>query len=144
MYRIRVEEVIDMDIGRVFERLTDHANYNRFPGISHSELLRAGKPNPNGVGACRKIKAGPITFEEDIVGYDPPKLLEYRVVKSSPIQIDHRLGTVKLVKQGNRTKVNWVSEFEIQIPIIGKIIEKIAGYQFTKAFSNLLKSIEKE
>jgi len=144
MYRIQIEEILDMDIGLVFERLTDHANYDRFPGVDQSELLRTGQPNPNGVGACRKIKAGPITFVEDIVGYDPPNLLEYRVVKSSPIQIDHRLGIVKLVKQGNQTKVNWVSEFEIPLPIIGRIVESIAGYIFAKSFSKLLKFIEKE
>ncbi len=144
MYRIQIEEILDLDIELVFERLTDHANYDRFPGINHSELLRTGRPNPNGVGACRKIKAGPITFEEDIVGYDPPNLMEYRVVKSFPIQIDHRLGIVKLVKQGNQTKVNWVSEFEMPLPIIGRIIEKVAGYKFAKAFSKLLKFIEKE
>jgi len=143
MYRIQIEEIVDLDIGMVFERLTDHANYDRFPGISHSELLRPGRPNPNGVGASRKIKAGPITFIEDIVGYDPPNLLEYRVIKSSPIRIDHKLGIVKLSKQRNRTKVNWVSEFEIPLPIIGRIVERIAGYTFAKAFSKLLRSIEK-
>jgi len=144
MYKIQVEEILKMKIEQVFERLADHANYDRFPGIRHSELLQRGKPEPNGVGARRKIKAGPIIFEEDIVGYDPPNLLEYRVVKSSPIHIDHKLGLITLKKQGDRTKVNWVSEFEIPLPIIGRMIEKAAGYQFAKAFSKLLKFIEKD
>jgi hypothetical protein len=144
MYTIQIEEILNIEIEKVFERLSDHANYDRFPGVTHSELLRTGRQNPNGVGACRKIKAGLITFVEDIVGYDPPYLLEYRVVKSSPIPINHKLGRVTLEKQGDRTRVNWISEFEVPFPIIGRIIEKTAGYKFGKEFSKLLKFIEKE
>src|SRR4051812_50129603 len=40
----------------IFDRLTDHANYDRFRGINGSELVREGDPAPNGVGALRRGK----------------------------------------------------------------------------------------
>jgi hypothetical protein len=44
---------------RVFDLISDHAGYVRFRGIRRSELLREGRPPPNGVGAIRRVLIGP-------------------------------------------------------------------------------------
>ena len=59
---IHVTRTIPAPAGEIFDRLTDHANYDLYRGINGSELVREGEPAPNGVGALRRIKVRPITF----------------------------------------------------------------------------------
>ena len=80
---------------RVFEVLSDHEGYARFPGVKASKLLRPGASDKNGTGAVRKIDVGPASFEEEIVGFTPPTGFEYKIIRARPT-IDHERGSVTI------------------------------------------------
>ncbi len=141
---IYVELLLDAPIENVFDRLSDHANYNRFPGIDESELLRPGIDHPNDKGALRRIKAGFVEFEEEIVNYDAPVMMEYIIRTSAPFNFDHKLGRIQLEQRGDKTRVVWTSEGDVTTPIIGGLLERKANRGFTKTFEDILKSIEKD
>ena len=141
---IYVDLLLDAPIEVVFHRLSDHANLNQFPSVEESELLRPGIDHPNGKGALRRIKSGFVEFEEEIIGYDAPVMMEYIVRASAPYNLDHKFGMIRLEKQGDKTKVVWISEGDITTPIIGGLLERIANRVGTKAFEDLLHTIEKD
>ena len=96
MFSIHVERTINQPIEKVFAILSDHANYAQFKAIEQSNLLVKGSDEPNGLGAVREIISGGSNLHEEIVAYEPPYKLGYKVVKSKPLPYDHQLGEITL------------------------------------------------
>ena len=70
MRSVHVTRTIPAPAEEVFDRLADHANYDRFRPIHGSKLLRDGSPSPNGVGALREAIGGRpnVTVTEGYMG----------------------------------------------------------------------------
>lgn len=119
MESIVVKAYIHAPIEQVWEVMSDHENYSRFKGIEYSKLVKKGANERNGVGAVREVHGMGAKFVEDIVAYEPPRLLEYRVVRCSR-PIEHEIGRVELIPRGDGTEIHWVSRFRVKIPLIGK------------------------
>jgi uncharacterized protein YndB with AHSA1/START domain len=142
MFSISVERTIDKPIADVFKMLSDHANYSQFKGVDKSSLIKEGTSDRNGLGAVREIQAAGATLHEEIVAFDPPHLLSYKIIYSKPLPYDHEFGEVKLSEVEGKTHVHWRSKGHIAIPLLGnwyfdKQIEK--GGQ--RAFGSILKYI---
>lgn len=144
MVNIEVTRTLNAPIEKVFEMLTDHANYQQFRGIDESELIREGDTEKNGLGAQRRIKAGPVTFFEDVVAFEPPTLFEYRIVKMSPPLLQHLLGRVELTENEGKTDVRWVSDSKVRIPLLGGLVGKRLAADGHKGFDSILKTIERK
>lgn len=143
MYTIHVEKTLDMPIEKAFEVISDHQNYSLYAGIKEANLLRSGDEHKNGVGAIRQIKAGAMTLQEEIIEYDEPHVMEYRIISASPVNMVHPKGRIELAKVGDKTKVVWHSEFGFRFPLIGQWLDNWFGPRFSKAFSVLLRGMEK-
>lgn len=123
MESIIVKVYIHAPIEQVWEVMSDHENYSRLKGVEYSKLLKEGEKERNGVGAVREIHGMGTKFIEDIVGYEPPRLLEYRVIRCSK-PIEHEIGRVELIPRGDGTEIHWVSRFRLKTPLIGKWLGK--------------------
>lgn len=143
MYTIHVEKVLDMPIEKAFEAISDHQNYSLYVGVKEANLLRSGDESKNGKGAIRQIKAGGLTLQEEIVEFRQPSRMDYRIIDSKPIGMNHTKGTIELTPQGEKTKVVWHSEFGFRVPLIGQWLDNVFGPKFSKAFSVLLRGMEK-
>ncbi len=142
MFRIRIEELIDKDINTVFNAISDHENYKQFPGITNSILLEPGHSEKNGTGALRKIVAGSLHLFERITYFDKPNAMSYQIEKSKPIPLRHDKGEIKLSQEGNQTRVVWVSEGHINVPILGSLIlDRQVERQARIQFQSMLKAI---
>ena len=142
MFSIHVERIIDQPIDFVFAKLSDHANYAQFKGVEASNLIVEGKLEQNGLGAVREIIAGGANLHEEIVAYDPPYKLGYKVVKSKPLPYDHQLGEITLKEIDGKTHATWCSKGHITVFVLGSLyfdkqIQKNGG----KAFGSILKQI---
>jgi uncharacterized protein YndB with AHSA1/START domain len=142
MRTVRVERRIPAPAERVFELLADHANYDRFRAITGSELVSEGDPPPNGVGAMRRIRVGPIRFEEEITAYEPSSRLDYLIVRLN-LPFDHRGGTMRLSEEEGGTRVEWISTFRIPIPVVGGLQERIWAPILTRGFRRVLEDVER-
>lgn len=140
MQRVLVEETLDAPIERVFAVLTDHENYDRFRDVAESRLLQHGHTDKNGVGAVCQIQGTSLrsVLVEEIPLYEPPTRFEYRVVRSTPFSLDHRKGVVELTAVGDKTRVRWEPVFHIKVPVLGVLLDKVAGQAATKAFRRVL------
>ena len=123
MESIVVKAYIHAPIGRVWEVLSDHEHYSRLKGVEYSRLLKEGAKERNGVGAVREIHGMGARFIEDMVAYEAPRLLVYKVVRCSK-PIEHEIGRVELIPRGEGTEIHWVSRFRLKIPLIGKWLGK--------------------
>ena len=139
---IEVSRTIPAPIQNVFDVLSDHAGYAAFSGIKGARLLKPGADNVNGLGAVRRIDLGGVWFEEEITVFDPPCRMDYRILRSRP-PIEHENGSIRLEETEHGTRVTWTSKFRIRLPLIGRWMTGPAANAGEKAFSGMLKAIEK-
>lgn len=143
MFSIHVERTINKPIAEVFAVLSDHANYAQFKGVDKSTLLVEGKLEKNGLGAVREIVAGGANLHEEIVAFDPPYKLGYKVIKSKPLPYDHELGEITLEERGDKTHVTWRSVGHISIFLLGSLyFDKQVQNVGSRAFGSILKHID--
>jgi uncharacterized protein YndB with AHSA1/START domain len=141
--KIEVDETLRAPIDAVFEQLVDHENYASFDGVSSSRLTRVGVGERNGVGAQRRIRLGAVVLWEDIVAFERPTLLEYRIVKQRPPLVRHVLGRVRLTQTDEGTRAVWTSELEIPVPLLGRVLEGVVARKFDAAFRAMLREMER-
>jgi len=142
MRSIHVTRSIPAPPEAVFDRLADHANYDRFRPIHRSELVREGDPAPNGVGALRRIKVFPLVFEEEITAYERPTRLDYLIVKLN-VPFRHDGGSIKLTPAGDSTHVDWRSTYSVPTPVIGGAEELVFQSLLVRGFRRVLEDIER-
>lgn len=143
MFSIHVERTINKPIAEVFAILSDHANYAQFKGVDKSTLLIDGKHEKNGLGAVREIVAGGANLHEEIVAFEPPYKLGYKVIKSKPLPYDHELGEITLEERGDKTHVTWRSVGHISIFLLGSLyFDKQVQNVGSRAFGSILKHID--
>lgn len=139
MFRIRVEEFVESDIESVFEKLTDHENYKQFAGIERSVLLEEGKTEKNGVGALREIESNPFVLRERILEFERPTRMTYLIESTKPIGMRHHKGEITLTAEGSGTRVVWISEGHIRIPLLGNLVfDRMVEKRISRAFSKII------
>jgi uncharacterized protein YndB with AHSA1/START domain len=143
VFSINVRRTINKPIAEVFAALTDHANYATFKGVDKASLIVEGTGDKNGLGAVREIVAAGSTLHEEIVKFEPPHTLGYKIVFSKPLPYDHQLGEINLVEKDGKTEVEWVSKGTIKIPLLGPwYFDKQIQKHGARAFGSILKSID--
>ena len=143
MSNIRVEYLLDKNIDDVFAAISDHENYRRYPGFTDSRLLEPGHTERNGEGALRLLTAGRASFRERITRFEKPHRMDYHVEEMKPFNLPHERGEITLEAQGGRTKVVWISDSRLNIPILGVPLAKLMERRASRAFLGILKYIEK-
>ena len=142
MATIRIEKTIPAPIERVFDVISDHAGYSRFPGIQSSELVREGETEPNGLGALRRIRSRPLTFEEEVTRFERPTRMDYLILDvNAPIR--HEGGSMVLSEEGTGTRVVWTSTFEYTVPVIGGTLGAITVPYISRRFRRVLGEVER-
>jgi hypothetical protein len=138
---IRIDKRLDAPIDGVFELISDHGNYERFIGVSSSELVREGDGERNGLGALRSIALGPIRFVEEITAFERPHRMDY-LIRDVNLPIDHDGGRIMLEPQGAGTRVLWVSTFGVPIRWLGDPLGLAFAGALRLGFISLLEQIE--
>ena len=141
MRTIHIKRQLNAPIERVFELLSDHAGYTRFPGVRAAQLTRMGREERNGVGAVREITLGGAWFEEEITAFARPHRLGYRILRSRP-PIEHPGGLITLSANAQGCMAEWTSTFRITVPLIGGLLTRIAAKQMSRGFAAVLKQAE--
>jgi len=122
----------------VFDVLTDHAGYAKLTPLRRSELEREGTPEPNGIGAIRKLTAVGPPMREEVIAFERPRRFSYTVLSGLPVR-DH-VGTVELSEQGGRTAMVYAVRTHPTIPVVGFAV--VAGMK--QAIKGLVDGVAKE
>jgi uncharacterized protein YndB with AHSA1/START domain len=143
MARIEIERTLAAPIERVFEVISDHAAYTRFPGITEARLIREGDSEPNGLGAVRELTlAGRIRFAERITAFERPLRMDYLITQVN-LPLDHEGGSITLAPAAGGTTVVWRSTFTTPVPLAGRPLGAVMARVFRRGFNNLLSEAER-
>jgi SAM-dependent methyltransferase/uncharacterized protein YndB with AHSA1/START domain len=137
MQQVEVERRFDAAPEQVWRVYTDHAGWSAWAGLGRSRLATEGHPDRNGVGAVRCFTTGPASVYEEVLSFDPPKRMTYRVVGGGiPIMTNH-LGEVLLEPDGAGTRLVWRCRFDSKVPGLGAPMRWLVTKLFTRALAGL-------
>ena len=132
-----INRTIDAPAERVFDALTDHERYAEITPMRTSVLEKQGTPEPNGVGAVRKLGLVGPSFREEIVGYERPTFFAYKALSGLPVS--EHLGEVRLRDVGGRTEMSYTVSFTARVPRT----EPVVGAVMRQAIGGLVRGIAK-
>jgi uncharacterized protein YndB with AHSA1/START domain len=121
---------------QVWDVYTDHAGWKHWAGFTRSWLAVEGKPDPNGPGAVRAFGSGPVTAFEEVLEFEAPKRMTYRVVRGG-LPMKNHLGEVRFEADGYGTRVVWRCRFDSRIPGLGAPMRIFVTRFFRKALEGL-------
>jgi len=134
--RVEVLQHIAAPPQTVWERYTDHVSWTDWAGLGRVRLERTGVPAPNGVGCVREISSFGVKVYEEVLSFDPPRRMTYRIGRGGlPIR-DHE-GEVVFEPSGGGTLVTWRCRFNSRVPGLGGLFRAFVARLFRNALHNL-------
>jgi uncharacterized protein YndB with AHSA1/START domain len=118
-----LERTIQADPDTVFSVLTDHRGLQRITPLRKATLDREGSPEPDGVGAVRRLVAVGPALVEEVTVFERPSRFAYRMLSGLPVR-DHT-GDVALAAAGTATQMRYRvdSTPTVAVPGAGKALE---------------------
>jgi uncharacterized protein YndB with AHSA1/START domain len=106
----------------VFAVLADIGRWKEWagPAIRESVRDRPGAPEPDGVGAVRKLGSRPVYTREEIVEFSPPTHLAY--VLRTRILHGYRADVDLTAEPGGGTAIRWRGSFDPAMPGTGGVL----------------------
>ena len=136
MQSVEVARHFAAPVAEVWRVYTDHAGWSAWAGFSKSWLETEGRTDRNGAGAVRGFSSGRLTVFEEILEFDPPKRMTYRVMKGGPPMKNHH-GEVLCEPEGDGTLVTWRCRFDSRIPGMGWLMRVFVTRVFRTALDGL-------
>jgi uncharacterized protein YndB with AHSA1/START domain len=137
MQKVMVERVIDAPRDDVWRVYTDHVSWQEWSSIGKVRLDREGTPAPNGVGCVRVISNAGVAAYEEVMSWDPPNRMTYRVVKGG-LPMRNHLGEVEFLDApSGGTRIVWRCHFDSRIPGMGGLFRVIVRKVFNDTLAAL-------
>jgi len=121
----------------VWSVYTDHLSWNDWAHIGKVRLEREGHPSRDGVGCIRVISSGGISVREEVLSFDEPERMTYRVVRGG-LPIKNHLGEVRFDENASGgTTVTWQCRFESRVPGLGFVWKAVIKKVFRDTLDGL-------
>jgi len=136
MQQVEVRHHFNAPIERVWARYTDHVSWSEWAGIGRVKLAREGAPPPNGVGCVREISSFGVKVYEEVLSFDAPRRMTYRIVRGG-LPISDHLGEVLFEPRDGGTLVTWRCQFNSRVPGLGGLFRVFIARLFRSALRSL-------
>lgn len=136
MQQVTVTRTFSATPEQVWNVYTDHAGWKSWARMTHSSLVVEGKSNKNGTGAVRCLGSYGMNSHEEILDFEPPHRMTYRVVKGG-LGIKNHFGEVLFEPSGTGTRVTWRCRFDSAIPGFGPAMRLLITRVFQRALDGL-------
>jgi hypothetical protein len=116
------------DPAAAYALLADGATWPEWSPIDSFELLAPGNPvdgEPEGLGAVRLFKTGPVKSRERVVERRPGVAFSYVLEKGLPLRDYNAVVTMRPTPEG--TLIRWRSTFRAKVPGTGWIYRRQLG-----------------
>jgi len=119
----------------VWDVYTDHVGWADWGGMVGARIERPGLAEPNGVGCVRVFGPGPLAAAEEILSFDAPRRMTYKIIGGG-IPIRDHFGEVDFEPEdgGSATRIVWRCRFESKIPGLGGFFR----FMITRLFRRVL------
>ena len=133
---IEIVQSFDAPVDVVFDILSDHANLGRI-WPAKFRVLKASddKTEPNGVGAVREVKIGPVRLEETVQRFRRNEYLEYSIT-SGPLIADHR-GYMRFWEDGGKSYLAYRIDVQLALPLVSPIVQALMEPAFRQGLEKL-------
>jgi hypothetical protein len=119
----RVEAVTRAPVDVVWPLVGEAQHWRQWSFLTASGLEREGSPVPDGLGAIRKFTVYGVGSREEVVAWDPPSHLAYRILSGFPVR-NYR-SDVTLTPDGTGTRIEWAGTYDPKWPGTGGVLAKI-------------------
>jgi len=119
----RVEARADAPVEDVWPLLGEAARWREWSFLTASGLERDGAPEADGVGAVRRFTRNGVGSREEVVAWDPPHHLGYRILSGFPVR-DYR-ADVTLERTGDGTRIEWAGSWSPKWPGTGPVLQAV-------------------
>lgn len=140
MNTVEVQQVVSAPVEVVWKRYTDHRSWTEWAGMGTVRLEREGTPPPNGAGCVRAISNSGITAFEEVLSFDAPRRMTYRLIKGG-IPITDHLGEVAFDPHPDGTLITWRCRFNSRIPGLGGLFRLLITHLFRRALRGLSREV---
>ena len=139
MVEIEIHQHFSAPPARVFPVVTDHKRLEEWQKGTKVTIEKPGVPPPNGLGAVRKIAGGPLSVWEEVVRWEEPSAMDYRLIRGFPLR-DH-LGELRfrptpdggtLLEYRIRYWVPWYAGGSVVARLFGRQLERIIAAAMKK------------
>jgi ligand-binding SRPBCC domain-containing protein len=121
MGEINETTTIKAPLQAVWDLISVQANWSVWTPARQVVLDPPGAPDPNGVGAVRVMRvAGPIAVREEIVAYDPPTAMSYRLRSSFPVR--NYLAHMRLEDSDGETVLTWSATWDDRVGFVSGLL----------------------
>jgi uncharacterized protein YndB with AHSA1/START domain len=122
-------------VERVWAVISDHAGWQAWSGAQEVVVRQQGDPPPGGLGTIRVLRRGGFAIEEEVVGFEPPLWLAYRVTAGIPVR---DCGVeIRLAPSGAATHVTWRVRFRPLVPGTGWLLSRVIRARLAGALAGL-------
>ncbi len=122
-YVYRVEARADASVEEVWPLLGEARRWRDWSFLTASGLEQEGSPDPDGVGAVRTFTRYGIGSREEVVAWEPPHHLAYRILSGFPVR-NYR-ADVTLETAGDGTRIEWAGSYEPRWPGTGRLLQMV-------------------
>jgi uncharacterized protein YndB with AHSA1/START domain len=121
---VTLEESFPVPPEVLFAAMADHEGMGRWTG---ADVRVIEGPADGGVGTVRRITNGPLSFDETVTYFDPPRRMVYRVTRGLPIVRFHR-GEVLVAPWGKTgSTLRWDIRIDSRIPGVAALLTRVLG-----------------
>ena len=138
MHEARIEHFFAAPRDKIFQFFADPANLRHVWG-GRWQRIKEGEGDPNGVGMVRSVKVGGATFEETIVTFRRPELIEYVVSEGGPVRNHH--SRMDFTEEPGGTRMVFTVRFEPKIALAGRVFTGMLKARWNRGVANVLPNL---
>ncbi|HEY5109796.1 MAG TPA: SRPBCC family protein [Acidimicrobiales bacterium] len=119
----RVEATTRAPVDVVWPLVGEARRWREWSFLTRSGLEREASPVPDGVGAVRRFSRYGVGSREEVVAWDPPGHLAYRILSGFPVR-NYR-ADVTLTPDGTGTRIEWAGTYDPKWPGTGTVLAPV-------------------
>ena len=133
---IEIIQTFDAPVEAVFDFLSDHERLGEIWPAGFRVIRRGDDPaEPNGVGAVREVRIGPLKLEETVRRFRHNEYIEY-VITSGPFVSDH-CGYMRFWEEGGKTFLAYRIDLQFSLPFVSPLVRALMAPAFRGGLSKL-------
>lgn len=123
----------------LWEVVTDHEGMSRWLGVP---VRVVAGPAEGGVGTVRRISAGPLALDEEVVVHEPPHRMVYRVVRGAPMLRYHRAEMQVGAWGGEQSQLEWNIVLDSRFPGVAAAVAGVLGPRINRGLRSLARVLD--
>ena len=119
----------------VWPLLAEARRWSEWSFLTSTGLERDGAPDPDGVGAVRRFTRFGVGSREEVVAWDPPTHLAYRILSGFPVR-NYR-SDITLEPHEGGTRIRWSGSFDPKWPGTGRLLAAVLAVMMQRFASSV-------